>query len=42
MYSMLCWLSSACEGCQDCTIHYAGCLVVVKAVMVVWCIMLVV
>ena len=35
MYNTLCWLSCGYEGGQGCTIHYAGCLVVMKVVRVV-------
>ena len=42
MYNTLCWLSGGCGGYNGCTIHYAGCLVVMKVVRVVQYIMLVV
>ena len=43
LYNTLCWLSDGCEGCNGCTVHYAaGCLVIVKVVMVVQYIILVI
>ena len=36
------FIIASCDGCNGCTMHYAGCLVVVKVVMVVQHIMLVV
>ena len=41
IYTTSCLLSGGCEGYNGCTIHYAGCLMVVKVVMVVQYIMLV-
>ena len=35
LYNTLCWLSGGCECCQGCTVHYAGCVVVVKVFRVV-------
>ena len=38
--SILCWLSGGYSGFNGCTIHYAGCMVVVEVVRVVGAILL--